>query len=69
MVAFDLWEPRLFFQVEFRADSLYLPLLRMAQDSSQLIHAVGKLSFQCTPAQPVLPIAFTSKDSYLVSSN
>ena len=54
-------------QVEFTADSLHLPLLRFAEEGNDLMNIVGDVDFQCKPALPIQPVAFTSGDAYLVS--
>ncbi|TRY78868.1 hypothetical protein TCAL_10650 [Tigriopus californicus] len=53
-------------KVEFRADSIHLPLLKLAKDGNGLMNAVGKIAFQCSSSQSILPIAFTSSDSNLI---
>ena len=55
------------FQVEFNADSLHLPLLKLAKDSNRLIDSVGSIAYECQQAKPIIPIAFTSPDAYIVS--
>ncbi|XP_071742719.1 neurexin 1 isoform X2 [Lepeophtheirus salmonis] len=53
-------------KVEFSADSLYLPILKLAKEASRLIVIHGRIGFNCRPTPPVLPVAFTSGDTYLV---
>jgi hypothetical protein len=54
-------------QVELRADSLYLPLLKFAREGNRLISSSGNLEFSCAPSKPIVPVAFTSSEAYLVS--
>ena len=54
-------------QVEFTADSVHLPLLRLAKEGNSFMKAVGAIEYKCAPTKQIEPIAFTSRDSYLVS--
>jgi hypothetical protein len=56
------------FKVEYKADSLYLPLLVLAKEGHHLISSVGSISYHCSPVEPIAPVTFTSSASHLVSS-
>ena len=60
---------KLFFQVEVKADSLYLPLLKLAKEGNRLMSKSGFISFSCRPVEQVKPVAFTSEDSHVVSNS
>ena len=53
-------------QVEYTADSLYLPLLRFSKEDRDLMSTVGDVAYECTAAKPAKPVAITSSDSYMV---
>ena len=59
--------------MELRADSIRLPLLRLAREGSRLIHAsTDDVEFRCSAAdsssQIAADVAFLSSESYVVSS-
>ncbi len=56
-------------KVEFKADSLHLPLLRLAREGSRLMSVHGQMEFRCRPDRPAGPVAFASGESYLVSQS
>ncbi len=56
-----------FFQVEFKADSLHLPLLKLAREGNRLISTSGFINFRCSQVEPSKPVAFTSEESHVVS--
>ena len=58
-------------QVELRADSIRLPLIRMAREGHRLIHASSaeEIEFACSADSdvgPVADVAFVTSESYVV---
>ena len=57
-----------YFQVEFKADRLHLPLLKLAKEGNRLITSSGFISYSCRPVELARPVAFTSEESHVVSN-
>jgi hypothetical protein len=56
--------------VTYKADSLHLDFLKLAQNGNQLISIIGELEWKCRDIGPGSPLAFKSGsggDNYLVS--
>ena len=63
-VIFDL------FQVTYRADSLVLDFLKLAQDGNPLFSVIGELEWKCQDIGPGNPLAFKDNEgqkNYMVS--
>lgn len=54
-------------QVEYKADSIRLPLLEMARKGHPLLQSNGKIDFMCQEVAAADPVTFSTGESYLVS--
>jgi leucine-rich repeat transmembrane neuronal protein 1/2 len=54
-------------KVEMKADSLYLPLLKLAKQGNRLMSSSGFISYSCRPIEAIKPVAFTSDDSHVAN--
>ena len=63
----NLW---FIFQVTYRADSLVLDFLKLAQDGNPLFSVIGELEWKCQDIGPGNPLAFKDNEgqkNYMVS--
>lgn len=56
-------------QVIYRADSLVLDFLKLAQDGNPLFSVIGELEWKCQDIGPGNPLAFKADDNYMVTSH
>ena len=50
----------LLFQVTYKADSLYLDFLKLAQNGNPLLSIIGEFEWQCRDIGPGMPLPYTS---------
>ena len=50
----------------YRADSLVLDFLKLAQDGNPMFSVIGELEWKCQDIGPGNPLAFKSEDNYMV---
>lgn len=57
----------LYFQVTYKADSLNLDFLKLAQNGNPMFSVIGEVEWQCRDIGPGMPLPYTSDgDNYAV---